>query len=148
MLLPGVVGVDVAHSGGDAALRHHGVRLAQERLGHYPDREPLLPCGDRRPQAGAAGADDQDVVLAHLVALVSSEATVRACFSLHHLTIYLPLPYMIVRSGMTPAAMSLKYTSANSNEPRLSQAQSGCLRLSLLMPSYALRLALPPLTHV
>jgi hypothetical protein len=41
---------------------------------------------------------------------------------------------MIVRSGMTPAAMSLKYTSANRSEPRLSQAQSGCLKFSLLMP--------------
>jgi hypothetical protein len=69
VLAPGVVRVHVAHRGCDAALGHDGVRLAQQALGHYPDREVLLRGGDRGPKTRAAGADDQDVVLAHLIAL-------------------------------------------------------------------------------
>jgi hypothetical protein len=69
VLAPGVVGVDVAHGGGDAALGHDGVRLAEERFRDDPDREAALGGRDRRPQPRAAGADDQDIVLAHLVAL-------------------------------------------------------------------------------
>ena len=59
---PVVVRIDVAHGGGAAALRHHGVRLAEQRLGD--DRGPLAgePGLDRCPQARAARADDYDVV--------------------------------------------------------------------------------------
>ena len=60
--LPVVVAVGVAHRRGAPALGHDGVRLAEQRLAD--DRHPQagLVRGDRRAQAGAAGADDEDVV--------------------------------------------------------------------------------------
>ena len=60
--LPVVARVDIAHRRGDAALGHHRVRLAEQRLAD--DRQPFagLPGGDRGAQTGAAGADDDDVV--------------------------------------------------------------------------------------
>src|SRR3712207_3218630 len=88
VLAPGVVGVHVAHGGGYAALGHDGVRLAEQALGNYPDREAPLGRGYRRPEARAAGADDQDVVLANLVTPVG-RPTVRVSVCLHLL--YLPL---------------------------------------------------------
>src|SRR5918997_4218638 len=88
VLAPGVVGVHVAHGGGYAALGHDGVRLAEQALGNYPDREAPLGRGYRRPEARAAGADDQDVVLANLVTPVG-RPTVRVSICLHLL--YLPL---------------------------------------------------------
>ena len=59
---PVVVRVDVAHRRRAAALGHDRVRLAEQRLGD--DRGPLArqPRLDRRPQPGAARADDDDVV--------------------------------------------------------------------------------------
>jgi hypothetical protein len=58
---PVVVGVHVPHRGGRAALGHHRVGLAEQRL--REDRRPhaLLAGLDRRAQPGAAGADDDDV---------------------------------------------------------------------------------------
>ena len=55
--------VDVAHRGGRAALGHDRVRLAEQRLGD--DGGPLAgqPGLDRGAQAGAAGADHDDVVV-------------------------------------------------------------------------------------
>ena len=65
--LPAVLGVDVAERRRDAALGHDRVRLAEERLAH----ERRLRARGRRldggPQAGAAGADDDDVELMSLV---------------------------------------------------------------------------------
>ncbi len=63
---PVVVGVDVPHRGGRAALGHDRVGLAEQRLAD--DRGPLaLLAGlDRGPQAGPARADDDDVVLVAL----------------------------------------------------------------------------------
>ena len=60
--LPVVVAVDVAHRGGDAALGHHGVRLAEQRLADHRGPLALRARLDRRPQPGAARADDDDVV--------------------------------------------------------------------------------------
>ena len=61
--LPVVLGVDVAHRGGHAALGHDGVRLAEQRLGH--DHRAQAPSRrlDGRAQPGAAGADDEHVVV-------------------------------------------------------------------------------------
>jgi hypothetical protein len=60
--------------------------LAEQALGDDPDREAVLRGGDRGPQAGAAGADDQYVVLAHLVLLTGP---VGVSVALHS---YLPSP--------------------------------------------------------
>ena len=65
--LPAVAVVHVAQRGRHAALGHHGVRLAQERLADQADLHARRGRGDRRPQPRAAGADDQDVVLERLV---------------------------------------------------------------------------------
>ena len=64
--LPVVVGVDVPHRRRAAALGHHGVRLAEQRLGD--DRRPLAEQSrlDGGAQPGAARADDDDVVLVDL----------------------------------------------------------------------------------
>ena len=83
VLAPGVVGVDVADRGRDAALGHHGVGLAEQALGDDADREAVLRGGDRGPQPSASGADDQDVVLARLVALAVPVLSVS--LQLHHL---------------------------------------------------------------
>jgi hypothetical protein len=48
---------------------------------------------------------------------------------------------------MTPAMMSLKYTSVNSTEKRLNHAHCGCLKFNRVTPLYSLRLAFPPLMH-
>ena len=56
----------LASAAGDAALGHHGVRLAEQRLADSPTdagRRRL----DRRAQARAAGADDEHVVLVRRV---------------------------------------------------------------------------------
>ncbi len=61
---PVVAVVDVGQRRGHAALGHHGVGLAEQGLADQADANPLLRSGgDRRAQAGAAGADDQHVVL-------------------------------------------------------------------------------------
>ena len=65
--LPVVLGPDVAHGGGDAALGHDGVRLAEQRLGDDRGARTGLVRGDRGAQPGAAGADDDDVVVVSLV---------------------------------------------------------------------------------
>ncbi len=60
--LPGVVGGHVAERRRDAALGHHGVGLAEQRLADQPDRGPGGSRLDRGPQPGPARADDEDVV--------------------------------------------------------------------------------------
>ena len=65
--LPGVLLGHVGQRRGDAALGHHGVRLAEQRLADQPDRRAGVGRLDRGAQAGAAGADDQDVVRVRLV---------------------------------------------------------------------------------
>jgi hypothetical protein len=65
--LPVVALVDVRESGGDAAFGHHRVRLAQQRLRDDRDRYVHRRRLDRGAQAGAAGADDDDVVFVRFV---------------------------------------------------------------------------------
>ena len=50
-----------------AAFGHHRVRLAEQRLADEPDAHALRRGFDRRAQAGAAGADDEHVVLDRLI---------------------------------------------------------------------------------
>ena len=64
---PVVAVVDVGQRRGDAALGHHRVRLAEQRLADQPDRDAGRRRLDRRPQARAAGADHQHVVLVRLI---------------------------------------------------------------------------------
>ena len=64
--LPAVAVVDVGHRRGHAALGHDRVRLAEQRLADEADRRARGRRLDRGAQAGAAGADDQDVVLVGL----------------------------------------------------------------------------------
>ena len=61
--LPVVAVVDVGHRRGHAALGHHGVRLAEQRLADEADRDAGAGRLDRRAQPGAAGADDEHVVV-------------------------------------------------------------------------------------
>jgi hypothetical protein len=64
---PVVLGVDVAHGGGDAALGHHRVGLAEQRLADQGGAGPPFVGLDGGPQAGPAGPDDDDVELVGLV---------------------------------------------------------------------------------
>ena len=57
MDLPVVAVVDVGQRGGDAALGHHRVRLAEERLADEADRDAGGGGLDRRPQPRSACAD-------------------------------------------------------------------------------------------
>ena len=61
--LPVVLLPDVAHGRRDAALGHHGVGLAEERLADQRGPDPAGRGLDGRAQPRAAGADDDDVVL-------------------------------------------------------------------------------------
>ncbi len=62
MHTPVVFGHDVAERRGRAALRHHGVRLAEQRFADERDFGLLGARFNGGPQSGAAGADDDDVV--------------------------------------------------------------------------------------
>ena len=65
--LPAVAVVDVGERRRDAAFRHHGVRLAEERLADQPDFDAGRRRFDRRAEPGAARADDEHIVLVRLV---------------------------------------------------------------------------------
>ncbi len=67
--LPAVLRVHVRERGRHAALGHHRVRLAEQRLAHEPHRHAARRGLDRRAQPGAAGTDHQHVVLVRLEAL-------------------------------------------------------------------------------
>ena len=60
--LPAVAVVVVRHGRGHAAFGHHGVRLAEQRLANQANRDASIRRFNRRPQAGAARSDHQDVV--------------------------------------------------------------------------------------
>ena len=62
MDLPVVAVVDVAHRRRHAALGHHGVSFAEQRLADQPDANARRRCLDRRTQPRTAGADDDHVV--------------------------------------------------------------------------------------
>ena len=66
MHAPVVAIVDVPHRRGHAALGHHRVRLAEQRLAHEADLHAIARRLDRRAQPGAAGADHEHVVLDRL----------------------------------------------------------------------------------
>src|SRR5665647_376501 len=61
--LPVVLGVDVSHGRGDAALGHHRVRLAEQGLADDGRAQAVLPGFDRGPQPGSTGSNDHNVVL-------------------------------------------------------------------------------------
>ena len=61
--LPAVAVVDVGERRGDAAFGHDGVRLAEQRLADQADLDAGRRRLDRRAQTGAAGADDENVVV-------------------------------------------------------------------------------------
>ena len=65
--LPVVTIIHVTHRRRGAALRHHGVRLAEQRLAHESDAH--TGCGrlNRCTQARPAGANDEDVVFVRLI---------------------------------------------------------------------------------
>ena len=65
--LPVVLVVDVPECGGHPTLGHHRVGLAQQGLAHQRGAQSLGPGLDGGPQAGAAGADDDDVEVVGLV---------------------------------------------------------------------------------
>ena len=99
---PAVAIVDVGERRGDAALGHHGVGLAEERLADEADRDAGGRRLDRGAQAGAAGADDEHVVLVGLV--VGHQ--------------------MILRSDHTPIEHSRTYRSEKPTENRLAHAHT------------------------
>src|SRR5262249_51121286 len=104
--LPVVAGVDVAHRGGHAALGHDGVRLAEQRLGDHACRELLRAALDRGAQAGAAGADDEHVVI---------DGLDLGCVEGH-------LDYQVLRSWITPCESRRTYRSATMTQMRLAHA--------------------------
>ena len=57
-----VVRPHIAERGADAALRRDGVAARREDLGDAGRGEPGLGHAERGAQAGAAGADDDDVI--------------------------------------------------------------------------------------
>ena len=59
---PAVRGVHVGHGRGDAALGHHRVRFAQQRLAHHAHRHALRQSLNRRPQTRAARANHQHIM--------------------------------------------------------------------------------------
>jgi hypothetical protein len=61
--LPVVLRGNVPERGGDSALRHHGVRLAEQRLADHGGARAVLGGRDRGAQARAAGADPEHVVV-------------------------------------------------------------------------------------
>jgi len=65
--LPVVLGVDVAQGGGDAALRHHRVRLAEQRLADEAGARPLGGGLDGGTQPGASRPDNDHVELVRFV---------------------------------------------------------------------------------
>jgi hypothetical protein len=61
--LPVVLGPHVAHGSGHAALGHDGVCLAEQRFADQRDAQAALFGLNGGAQSGAAGADDDDVVV-------------------------------------------------------------------------------------
>ncbi len=59
---PVVAIVDVRQRGGNAALRHHGVRFSKQRLAHHPDFGSAGSRFNRGAQPRSARADHQHVV--------------------------------------------------------------------------------------
>ena len=64
---PVVAIVHVGQGRCDAALRHHGVGFAEQRLADEPYRHPGGGCLDCRPESRSACADDQHIMLVGLI---------------------------------------------------------------------------------
>ena len=64
---PGIPVVHVGEGGRHPPFGHHGMRLAKERLADQADRDARRGCLNRRAEAGAAGADHEDVMFECLV---------------------------------------------------------------------------------
>ncbi len=104
MHLPVVFAPDVAHRRGDAAFGHDGVRLAEQGLADDGGLRAGFVRADRRPQSGAAGTDDDDVV-----GMPSVSVSGQSCQK--NLT-----------SVIVPDATSRTYTSENATHSRETQA--------------------------
>ena len=76
--LPVVLRPHVAHGGGDAALGHDGVRLAQQRLADDGCPGALVVGLDGGAQAGAAGSHHDHVVIVCFVALAGHQMNLRS----------------------------------------------------------------------
>ena len=100
MRLPTVVGIHIAHGGGDAAFGHDGVRFAEQRFADDANARALRERFDGGAQSGAAGADDQYVVFVGLVFGWSQD------------------PHVLDRAGWPPGAC----------KNRRSQRKSSCTR--------------------
>jgi len=67
MSAPVVRGVDIGHRRSDSTLRHDGMRFAEERFANHSHLRALRQGSEGRPQTGAAGADDQYIVVVSFV---------------------------------------------------------------------------------
>ena len=67
---PVIRGIDIPHRSGDAAFRHHGVRLTQERLANHSYAGALSESLNRRTKPRASGADDQHIMFVSLEFIV------------------------------------------------------------------------------
>ena len=110
---PTVAVVDIAHGRRHAALGHHGVRFAQQRLADDGRAHPMGARLHRRAQTRAACTDDQDVMLSHDVLIKSTHPR-------------------ILQSVQTPDAQRRTYTSEKPTQNRLIQAKSMWRSLSQL----------------
>ena len=105
MHLPVVFAPHVAHRRGDAAFGHDGVCLAEQRLADDGGLRAGLVRADRRPQAGTARADDDDVVGMPFDVIMCGQSCQK------NLT-----------SVIVPDATSRTYTSENATHSRETQA--------------------------
>src|SRR5581483_6279255 len=115
MRLPVVRAVHVGHRRGDPAFGHHRVRFAQQRFAHHSDVDALRQRLDRRAQARAACADDQNVVFVRLESLAQNSLT----------------------SRRIPHATSRTYKSASPTVIRLVHASCICRSFSNVIPFHA-----------
>ena len=67
MSAPIVRRVHVGHRRSDSALRHDGMRFAEERFANHSHLRALRQGAEGRSQAGSAGADDQYIVIVSFV---------------------------------------------------------------------------------
>ena len=99
---PIVRSIHVGHGRGNAAFGHYRMCFAEQRFAHHAYGSALAQRLDRRAQARAARADDQDVMLVGFEAIAQSSLT----------------------SRMAPQDTSRTYKSAKPTERRLAQANS------------------------
>ena len=99
-----VARVDMSERGGDPALGHHRMGLAQQRLAHEPDGAALVGRLDRRSESRAAGPDDEDVVGFEPLGLSASQRRMAGSWN-------------------NPSASDRTYTSASVTDRKLAQAQ-------------------------